>query len=194
MITSNCTTLPLLCAYLLFLSLTVAQDKSVAGKFEPTGAKVASMTVEAASGSAAKLVLLSNGKDPYSLEADKKGTFSIRQGSTDVLTISEDGDLVAKTKMLAAGALSADKGFYVKDVMQWALAVDEQYYSGQHGWQKSDGGNVQVTQCRAGIYMLGGFGALAKSSIKKNYTGKSMLKVICLVGIADYCFLFTQLL
>ena len=167
----------LLVPVLLVLGLRAAVAATAAPtKFSPAGAKVASLTVEAASGQAASLVLLSKDKPAYTMQADKAGTFSIRQGDSDIVTISETGDLVARTHMLAAGALSAGTGVYVRDTMQWALVVDEEFSSGQSGWEFVGGGSsgtakVPTSQCRGGLFMLGGFEGLAKSAVQKTWTG-----------------------
>jgi hypothetical protein len=142
-------------------------------EFAPEGAKVASLTVEAATGQAASLVLLSRDQPAFALQADKSGTFSIRQGDSDVLTVSATGDLVARTHMLAAGALSAASGVYVNDVMQWALVVDESFQSGQAGWEKvTNGKAAPTTQCGGGLFLLGGFEGLAQESVQKTFTGE----------------------
>ena len=167
-----CCTLGAWCGAILPAGADGALADDAPAKFSAPGTKVASLTVEAASGQAASLVLLSKGKPAYSMQADKSGTFSIRQGDSDIITISETGDLVARTHMLAAGALSAATGVYVHDTMQWALVADEEFSAGQLGWTKVAGGEpVTTSQCRGGLYMLGGYEGLAMSSIQKTFTG-----------------------
>ena len=91
-------------------------------KFEPQGLKVSSLTVQAEEGKQAKVVLESGTGAPFSLRVSED-TFSVTKGEDlDVLTVNPDGDVVAKTTVLAAGSLSSDKGLIVNDVPQWTLA------------------------------------------------------------------------
>ena len=96
-------------------------------KFEPQGLKVSSLTVQAEEGKQAKVVLESGTGAPFSLRVSED-TFSVTKGEDlDVLTVNPDGDVVAKTKVLAAGSLSSDKGLIVNDVPQWTLAFAEDF-------------------------------------------------------------------
>ena len=139
-------------------------------KFEPQGLKVSSLTVQAEEGKQAKVVLESGTGAPFSLRVSED-TFSVTKGEDlDVLTVNPDGDVVAKTKVLAAGSLSSDKGLIVNDVPQWTLAFAEDF-STSDGKFVSDNAEFAhgVTKCKNGLYMLGGFKSLSMQTVKKTY-------------------------
>lgn len=139
-------------------------------KFEPQGLKVSSLTVQAEEGKEAKVVLESGTGAPFSLRVSED-TFSVTKGEDlDVLTVNPMGDVVAKTKVLAAGSLSSDKGLIVNDVPQWTLAFAEDF-STSDGKFVSDNAEFahSVTKCKNGLYLLGGFKSLSMQTVKKTY-------------------------
>lgn len=102
----------------------------------------------------------------YSFGVHADGTFAISKGmSKDVLSVNADGDVVARTKLLAAGALSADSGFVVDTVPQWSLWKSEDFAGAVEGWSMSD-----VTRC-GGVTMLGGFEKTSKTTVSKTFKG-----------------------
>ena len=139
-----------------------------------SGMKVSSLAVQAPEGHEARVLLGSGSASPYSLGVRADGSFAIAQGAHDVLTVNKQGDVFARTKLLAAGSLRADDGFLVNDVSQWALAAFEDF-------APADGGDASVvaagwtlgetTQCKAGLYVLGGYRVLSRLSTQKQFAG-----------------------
>lgn len=137
-------------------------------KFEPQGLKVSSLTVQAEEGKQAKVVLESGTGAPFSLRV-MEDTFALTKGEDlDVLSVTADGDVVAKTKVLAAGSLSTDKGLIVNDVPQWQLVYMEDF-SLNDGKFVCEEGKYTVETCGSGLFMLGGPKSLSSQTVKKTY-------------------------
>jgi len=140
-------------------------------KFTPKGLKVSSLTVQAEEGRQAKIVLESGKGAPFSLRVIGD-MFALTKGDNlDVITVTPDGDVVAKTKVLAAGSLSADKGFIVNDVPQWRLVKMEDFSlnSGDFISDTPEDGELTTTKCQEGLFMLGGWKVLSKQLVRKTY-------------------------
>jgi hypothetical protein len=140
-------------------------------KFQPKGLKVSSLTVQAEEGREAKVVLESGAGAAFSLRVMEE-TFALTKGDNlDVLTVTPDGDVVAKTKVLAAGSLSAEKGFIINDVPQWKLTYMEDFSqdAGKFVSETPEDGALTTTKCQEGLFMLGGFKVTSKQTIKKTY-------------------------
>ena len=126
-------------------------------KFSPQGMKVSSLSVVAEEGKEAKIVLKSGDQKPYSLGV-RETRFALTNGDTDVMTVTSAGDIILATASLAAGSLSADKGFIVNDVPQWSLVHSEDFGKTRNssGYvTSSDGTEPQVKKCQNGLYLLG---------------------------------------
>merc|ERR1719456_1302825 len=106
-------------------------------KFNPEGLKVSSLTVQAPQGKSALVVLGSGADHSYNIGVNAHGMFAVTQGDKDVITVTPEGDVVARTKVLAAAQLQADGGFVVNDVQQWSMAVSEDFSvaDGAAGWK-----------------------------------------------------------
>lgn len=145
--------------------------------FSPTGMKVASLTVQAPRDKTAEVVLLSDKSQAYSVGVDAAGVFRIQQeGQKPALEITPNGgEIIARTRLLAAGALRSQDGFFVQDTMQWALWREEEFTKGSEGWGRlSDSASKSsqlTTQCPGGVWMLGGFRTLSKDSVSKTFAG-----------------------
>jgi len=142
-------------------------------KFQPQGLKVSSLTVQAEEGKQAKVVLKSGSGEPFALRV-QENTFSITKGQDlDVLTVNSNGDVIAKTQVLAAGSLHADKGFIVNDVAQWRLVASEDFASnGVSGFiqdtQKNALSSLETTIV-CGVHMVGGVDLTSVQTISKTY-------------------------
>jgi hypothetical protein len=140
-------------------------------KFTPKGLKVSSLTVQAEEGRQAKIVLESGKGAPFTLRV-VDDVFALTKGeSLDVITVTPDGDVVAKTKVLAAGSLSSDKGFIVNDVPQWKLVKMEDFSlnTGDFISDTPEDGELTTTKCQEGLFMLGGWKVLSKQLVRKTY-------------------------
>jgi hypothetical protein len=155
-------------------SLSAAGDGDEILKFNPNGLKVSSLTVQAPEGKSAMVVLGSGPDASYRFGVNPQGLFALSQGDKDVLTVTSDGDIVARTKILAAAQLQADAGFLVNDVAQWAMVAAEDFSQGKDGWATSNAansGSATTSQCQNGLFMLGGFRGLASHSVSKTFSG-----------------------
>jgi len=144
--------------------------------FSPTGLKVASLTVQAPREKTAEVVLLSETSQAYSIGVNAAGVFRIQQeGQKPALEITPNGgEIIARTRLLATGALRSQGGFIVQDVMQWALWREEEFTKGSQGWGMvpafGPSEKPLTTQCPGGVWMLGGFRTLSKASVSKTFS------------------------
>merc|ERR1712025_1125103 len=97
------------------------------------------------------------------------------EGQKPALEISPNGgEIIARTRLLATGALKSEHGFIVQDTMQWALWREEEFTRGSQGWLRvaapGPSNNPLTTQCPGGVWMLGGFRTLSKDSVSKTFS------------------------
>jgi len=154
-------------------------------KFDPSGLKVSSLTVQAPEGKNAKVVLGSGAAGLFSIGVAPDGVFTIKQGEDkEVLKVDKEGNVVARTKVLAAGSLKSDAGFLVNNVAQWALAVSEDFSLGTEGWATKSG-EVTTSKCSSGHVLMGLYSSEVITKTYKDLPKHTRIRVQAVFHFVD---------